>query len=82
MASAAHFGQLSVFGLRVRCQQRANQFSGGQATKEWENPLQDLFESYVSDLYKLRESFHVDLTSTARELSQAMDDYSRCSEAR
>jgi len=68
-------------GLRVRCHERANQFSGGQATKEWENPLQDLFESYVSDLYKLRESFHVDLTSTARELSQAMDDYSRRSEA-
>jgi hypothetical protein len=43
--------------------------------------LQDLFESYVSDLYKLRESFQVDLTSTARELSQAMDDYSRRSEA-
>ena len=43
--------------------------------------MQDLFESYVSDLYKLRESFHVDLTSTARELSQAMDDYSRRSEA-
>ena len=39
--------------------------------------MQDLFESYVSDLYKLRESFHVDLTSTARELSQAMDDDSR-----
>jgi hypothetical protein len=48
----------------VGCHQRANQFSGGQATKEWENPLQDLFESYVSNLYKLRESFHVDLTST------------------
>jgi hypothetical protein len=45
-----------------------------------ENTLQDLFESYVSDLYKLREGFHSDLTSTARELSQAMDDYSRRSE--
>ena len=43
--------------------------------------MQDLFESYVSDLYKLREAFHVDLTSTARELSQPMDDYSRRSEA-
>jgi hypothetical protein len=68
-------------GLRVRCQQRANQSSGGQATKEWENPLQDIFESYVSDLYKLREAFYDDLASTARELSQAMDDYSRLSEA-
>ena len=45
------------------------------------NPLQDLFESYVSDLYKLRDAFHGDLTSTAKELSQAMDDYSRRSEA-
>jgi hypothetical protein len=46
-----------------------------------EAPLQDLFESYVSDVYKLREAFHRDLTSTAKELSQAMDDYSLRSEA-
>jgi hypothetical protein len=46
-----------------------------------ENSLQDLFESYVSDLYKLREAFHGDLASTARELSQAMNDYSRRGEA-
>jgi hypothetical protein len=46
-----------------------------------ENPLQDLFENYASDLYKLRDAFHGDLTSTAKELSQAMDDYSRRSEA-
>jgi hypothetical protein len=46
-----------------------------------ENPLQDLFESYVSDLYKLRDAFHGDLTSTAKELSQAMDDYAGRSEA-
>ena len=43
--------------------------------------MQDLFESYVSDLYKLRETFHGDLASTAKELSQAMDDYSRRSES-
>jgi hypothetical protein len=46
-----------------------------------ENLLQDLFESYVSDLYKLREAFHGDLASTAKELSQAMGDYSQRSEA-
>jgi hypothetical protein len=46
-----------------------------------ENPLQDLFEKYVNDVYKLREAFHTDLTSTATDLSQAMDDYSRRSEA-
>jgi hypothetical protein len=46
-----------------------------------ENPLQDLFEKYVNDVYKLREAFHDDLTSSAKELSQAMEDYSRRSEA-
>ncbi len=46
-----------------------------------ENPLQDLFESYVSDLYQLRDAFHGDLTSTAKALSQAMDDYARRGEA-
>jgi hypothetical protein len=35
----------------------------------------------VSDVYKLREAFHTDLVSTAKELSQAMDDYSQRSEA-
>jgi hypothetical protein len=46
-----------------------------------ENPLQDLFENYVSDLYKLRDAFHSDLTSTAKKLSQGMDDYAERSEA-
>jgi hypothetical protein len=46
-----------------------------------ENPLQDLFEAYVGDLYKLREAFHDELASTTKELSQAMDEYSRRSEA-
>ena len=43
--------------------------------------MQDLFESYVSDLYKLRDAFHSDLTSTAKELSRALDDYALRSEA-
>jgi len=61
---------------------RENQFSGGSSDEGMEeNPLQDLFESYVSDVYKLREAFHGDLTSTAKELSQAMDDYTERSEA-
>ena len=46
-----------------------------------EDPLQDLFESYVSDLYKLRDAFHGELASTAKELSRAMDDYALRSEA-
>jgi DNA-binding transcriptional regulator YbjK len=59
-----------------------NQFSGGSSNEGTEeNPLQDLFESYVSDLYKLREAFHDQLASSAKELSQAMVEYTRRSEA-
>ena len=59
-----------------------NQFSGGSSNEGTEEiPLQDLFESYVSDLYKLRDAFHGELSSTAKELSRAMDDYALRSEA-
>src|SRR5271170_5061653 len=43
--------------------------------------MQDLFQTYVSDLNKLREAFHGELTATAEELSKAMGDYARRSEA-
>jgi hypothetical protein len=43
---------------------RENQFFGGHS-------LHDLFESYMSDLYKLRGAFHDDLTYTAKELPEA-----------
>src|SRR6516225_1941670 len=43
--------------------------------------MQDLFQNYVSDLNKLRDAFHGELTATAEELSQAMGLYSRRSEA-
>jgi hypothetical protein len=43
--------------------------------------MQDLFQNYVSDLNKLREAFHSELTSTAEELSKAMGVYARRSEA-
>ena len=43
--------------------------------------MQDLFESYVSDLYKLRDAFHAQLVAHATELSRAMDDYSRQTQA-
>jgi hypothetical protein len=46
-----------------------------------ENAMQDLFESYVSDLYKLRDAFHAQLVAHATELSRAMDDYSRQTQA-
>jgi hypothetical protein len=43
--------------------------------------MQDLFQNYVSDLNKLRDAFHGELTATAEELSKAMGLYSRRSEA-
>jgi hypothetical protein len=46
-----------------------------------EDPMQDLFQDYVSDLNKLRDAFHSELTATAEELSKAMGNYARRSEA-
>ncbi len=43
--------------------------------------MQDLFEHYVSDLNKLRDAFHNELSATADELSKAMDIYAHRSEA-
>ncbi len=43
--------------------------------------MQDLFQDYVSDLNKLRDAFHDELTTTAEELSKAMGIYARRSEA-
>jgi hypothetical protein len=39
------------------------------------NPMQDLFQNYVSDLNKLSDAFHNELTATAEELSKAMGSY-------
>ena len=43
--------------------------------------MQDLFQNYVHDLNKLRDAFHEELTTTAGELSKAMDIYAHRSEA-
>ena len=43
--------------------------------------MQDLFQNYVSDLNKLKDAFHNELTATAEELSKAMGSYTRRSEA-
>jgi hypothetical protein len=43
--------------------------------------MQDLFENYVSDLNKLRDAFHNELTATAEELTKAMGNYAHRSEA-
>ena len=53
---------------------------GGSESDE-DSPMQDLFQNYVSDLIKLRDAFHGELTATAEELSKAMGLYSRRSEA-
>ena len=42
--------------------------------------MQDLFQNYVSDLNKLRDAFHNELTATAEELSKAMGNYAHRSE--
>jgi hypothetical protein len=42
--------------------------------------MQDLFESYVSDLNKLRDAFHDELTATAKELTEALGKYASRSE--
>ena len=43
--------------------------------------MQDLFQNYVDDLNRFRDAFHDELTATAQELSKAMGNYSRLSEA-
>src|SRR5271166_3202821 len=43
--------------------------------------MQDLVQNYVSDLKKLRDAFHNELTATADELSKAMGVYAHRSEA-
>jgi hypothetical protein len=43
--------------------------------------MQDLFQNYASDLNKLRNAFHDELTATAEELSKAIGIYARRSEA-
>jgi hypothetical protein len=43
--------------------------------------MQDLIEDYVSNLDKLRDVFHDELTAAAEELSKAMALYARRSEA-
>jgi hypothetical protein len=55
--------------------------SEGQAKRDEDNPMQDLIQNYVSDLNKLRDAFHNELTATAEELSKAMGNYAQRSEA-
>ena len=43
--------------------------------------MQDLMQSYASDLNKLRDAFHTELTATAEELSKAMAFYASRSDA-
>jgi hypothetical protein len=43
--------------------------------------MQDLIQTYVSDLNKLREAFHNELVATSEELSKAMALYAKHSDA-
>ena len=43
--------------------------------------MQDLMQAYASDLNKLRDAFHNELTATAEELSKAMAFYASRSDA-
>jgi hypothetical protein len=43
--------------------------------------MQDLMQSYASDLKKLRDLFHKELTATAEELSKALALYAHRSDA-
>jgi hypothetical protein len=43
--------------------------------------MQDLFQNYVSDLNKLKDAFHNELTATAEELSKALGVYAHRGEA-
>jgi hypothetical protein len=53
----------------------------GAAKRDEDNPMQDLIQNYLSDLNKLRDAFHGELTATAEELSKAMGVYAHRSEA-
>ena len=53
---------------------------GPGSQSDEENPMQDLFQNYVSDLNKLKDAFHNELTATAEELSKAMGNYAHRSE--
>jgi hypothetical protein len=43
--------------------------------RDEENAMQDLIQNYITDLSKLREVFHDELTATAEELSKALALY-------
>ena len=54
---------------------------GGVAKHDEDDAMQDLIREYASDLNKLREAFHNELTATADELSNALGVYAQRSEA-
>ena len=45
--------------------------------RDEDDPMDDLIQDYVSDLKKLRDAFHNELTATAEELSKAMGMYAQ-----
>jgi hypothetical protein len=51
--------------------------SEGRRGPDEEILMQDLVQDYASDLKKLREAFHSELTATADELSKAIGVYAQ-----
>jgi hypothetical protein len=49
--------------------------------RDEDDAMQDLIQNYVSDLKKLRDSFHNELTATGEELSKAMGVHAHRSQA-
>jgi len=55
--------------------------SEGWRKRDEDNPMQDLLQDYASDLRKLHDVFHSELTATAEELSKAISVYAHRSDA-
>jgi hypothetical protein len=55
--------------------------SGAAVKRDEENAMQDLIQNYVTNLSKLREALHYELTATAEELSKAMALYAHRGQA-
>ena len=41
---------------------------GADCESDEENPMQELYQNYVSDLNQLRDAFHGELAATAQDL--------------
>jgi hypothetical protein len=75
LRSRPYLREVSLGDAVMRCPVGA----GREGDEEF--PMQDLMENYVSDLKKLRDMCHDELTATAEELIKAMGTYAQRSDA-